>query len=149
MIEAFHTRAKANEGIKVPLYLPSGEKKENWNKIRGAASDAFRAAEVESRREAVRIASLDEAERVEAIEVAKRALLASLVIGWSFDKDCTSSNVEEFFHQAPQIADAVDQVATKRSLFFGKGLSGSRPLQKSNSDLVEPQKDQSKPSEQV
>lgn len=146
-MEAFFTREKANEGIEVPLYLPSGEKSEHWLRIRGVDSDHFRLAEADSRRKAIDIATIDDTlERAKAIADAKLALIAELVVGWSFEKECTPENVKEFFRQAPQIADAVDQVASKRTLFFGKGSSSSQSTLKPSSASTKGRKGQSKPS---
>src|SRR5690606_26407498 len=100
-MEAFYTREKANEGIKLPLHLPSGEPTEHWLRIRGVDSDEFRLAEAESRRDAFRVASIeDPRERAKAIEDAKIDLLAHLVIEWSFDKECTLEAVKEFLREA-------------------------------------------------
>jgi hypothetical protein len=133
-MEAFFTREKANEGIEIPLYLPDGTKTEHWLRIRGVDSDHFRLAEAESKREAMRVAMIeDPLERAKAIADAKLSLIAALVISWSFEEECTHENVKEFFRQAPQIADAVDQVASKRALFFGKGSSSSLSTPKPSS----------------
>lgn len=144
-MEAFFTREKANEGIEVPLYLPNGEKSNQWIRIRGVDSDHFRTAEADSRRKAIGIATIEDSlERAKAIADAKLSLVAELVISWSFEKECTLENVKEFFRQAPQIADAVDQVASKRALFFVKGSSNSQSSQNPSSDSTYDQKDQSK-----
>ena len=149
-MEAFFTREKANEGVEVPLYLPSGEKSNHWIRIRGVDSDHFRLAEADSRRQAMNIATIDDTlERAKAIADAKLALIAELVISWSFEQECTLENVKDFFRQAPQIADAVDQVASKRALFFGRGSSNSQSSLSQSSDSTKNQKDQSKPSEQA
>lgn len=144
-MEAFFTREKANEGIEVPLYLPNGEKSNQWIRIRGVDSDHFRLAEADSRRQAMNIATIDDTlERAKAISDAKLALIAELVISWSFEQECTLENVKDFFRQAPQIADAVDQVASKRALFFGRGSSNSQSSLSQSSDSTKNQKDQSK-----
>lgn len=149
-MEAFFTREKANEGVEVPLYLPSGEKSNHWIRIRGVDSDHFRLAEADSRRQAMNIATIDDTlERAKAIADAKLALIAELVISWSFEQECTLENVKDFFRQAPQIADAVDQVASKRALFFGRGSSNSQSSLSQSSGSTKNQKDQSKPSEQA
>lgn len=149
-MEAFFTREKANEGVEVPLYLPSGEKSNHWIRIRGVDSDHFRLAEADSRRQAMNIATIDDTlERAKAIADAKLALIAELVISWSFEQECTLENVKDFFRQAPQIADAVDQVASKRALFFGRGSSNSQSSLSQSSDSTKNQKDRSKPSEQA
>lgn len=133
-MEAFFTRELANEGIEIPLYLPDGTKTEHWLRIRGVDSDHFRLAEAESKRDAMRVAMIeDPLERAKAIADAKLNLIAALVISWSFEKECTLENVKEFFRQAPQIADAVDQVASKRALFFAKRSSSSLSTPKPSS----------------
>lgn len=133
-MEAFFTRERANEGIEIPLYLPDGTKTEHWLRIRGVDSDHFRLAEAESKRDAMRVAMIeDPLERAKAIADAKLNLIAALVISWSFEKECTLENVKEFFRQAPQIADAVDQVASKRALFFAKRSSSSLSTPKPSS----------------
>lgn len=133
-MEAFFTRERANEGIEIPLYLPDGTRTEHWLRIRGVDSDHFRLAEAESKRDAMRVAMIeDPLERAKAIADAKLNLIAALVISWSFEKECTLENVKEFFRQAPQIADAVDQVASKRALFFAKRSSSSLSTPKPSS----------------
>lgn len=123
-MEAFFTREKANEGIELPLYLPSGGKSEHSLRIRGVDSDIFRLAEAEAKRDAVRILQLeDKTSQAAMIDEAQMKLLAVLVISWSFPQECAIDNVVAFFRQAPQIADAVNQIAGKRALFFAEGSS--------------------------
>lgn len=123
-MESFFTREKANNGVEVPLYLPDGTKSEHHIVIRGVDSDVFREAESESRRKAMEIAMIsDPVEKVQAIRDTKLRLICSLVISWTFEKECTQENVFEFLREAPQIADAIDQVASKRSLFFAQRSS--------------------------
>lgn len=124
----FFTREKANEGIQLPLYLPNGLKSEHWVRIIGIDSDIFRAADIEARRDAVRIAQIDEPKaREEAIAKSKRDLIAVLVIDWSFPHPCTHEAVSDFFKEAPQIMDAIDQAASRRALFFANGSNSSQP----------------------
>ncbi len=127
-MDAFFTRDRANEGIELPLYLPSGRKSGHWLRVLGVDSDSFRLAEADSKRDAFRIASMEDKEkRAGEIHASKRRLIATLIVGWSFPQPCTSKNVEEFLRQAPQIMDAVDTVASRRALFFGARSSSSRP----------------------
>lgn len=133
-MDAFFTRGKANEGLQLPLYLPNGQKSEHWVRILGVDSDAFREAEAESRRDAFRIAQIEDvAERARAIADSKRRLVASLVVAWSFDRACNVDEVDSFFKEAPQIMDAIDLAASKRALFFGAGSSSSRPTPSTSS----------------
>lgn len=145
-MEAFFTRERANEGVEIPLYTPDGTKTQHWIRIRGVDSDVFREAEANSKRDAFRVASMEDSlERAKAIQDAKLNLIAALVISWSFEKECTLENVKEFFRQAPQIADAVDQVASKRALFFAKRSSSSVSMPKPSSGSTRSRKGRSKP----
>ncbi|UXX42070.1 hypothetical protein [Pseudomonas phage phiH2] len=133
-MDAFFTRSRANEGLELPLYLPNGQKSEHWVRILGVDSDSFRNAEAESRRDAFRIAQIEDlADRAKAIADSKRRLVASLVVAWSFDRPCNVDEVEAFFREAPQIMDAIDLAASKRALFFGAGSSSSRPTPSTSS----------------
>ena len=134
VMDAFFTRGKANEGLELPLYLPTGEKSEHWLRILGIDSDAFRAADAMARRGIMQIAALGtDTDRAEAIASSKRQLVASLVIAWSFPEECTPENVAKFFVEAPQIMDAVDTAASRRALFFGARSSSSQPSQEASS----------------
>lgn len=134
-MEAFFTREKASQGVKLPLYAPTVEKTEHCLRIRGIDSDEFRAAEADARRDAMRVAAIEDLEeRRLAIQDAQRALIATLVIDWSFDQECTHDNVMKFFREAPQIQDAVDKAASRRALFFVNESSGSPPSQNTSSD---------------
>lgn len=134
-MEAFFTREKASLGVKLPLYTPTGAKTEHWLRIRGIDSDEFRAAEADARRDAVRVAGIEDLEeRRLAIQDAQRSLIATLVIDWSFEQECTHENVMKFFREAPQIQDAVDKAASRRALFFVNESSDSQPTQNTSSD---------------
>lgn len=123
-MESFFTREKANSGVEVPLWLPDGTKSEHFLTIRGVDSDAFRIAEADGRRKGMEISMItDTLEKAEAIQEAKLRLIAALVISWTFPQECTLESVVAFFREAPQIADAVDQVASRRSLFFAQRSS--------------------------
>ena len=133
-MDEFFTRQHANEGVKLPLSLPDGTPTEHYITIRGVDSDAFRMAEAVQNRKAASIAAMDEPERLKAIQDSKNELLASLVIGWSFDKECTTKNVVEFLTEAPQIADQIDTVAGRRALFFALKRSSLYDSPKVNGD---------------
>lgn len=72
-MSAFHTRSVANEGVELPLYTPTGEKTDEWLRVRGIDSDEFRSAEADAKRDAFKIASIeDPLERSHLIEESKR-----------------------------------------------------------------------------
>lgn len=136
-MEAFFTRSIANEGIELPLYSPTGEKTEHWLRVRGIDSDEFRAAEANAKRDAFQIASVEDmAERARLVTESQRKLIASLVVGWSFEQECTLENVMAFFREAPQIQEAVDRAASRRALFFAARSSSSPPSPSTSSDSI-------------
>jgi hypothetical protein len=139
----FYTRSKANDGIKVDLYLPNGEATDHFIRIRGIDSDQFRDTDTKVRRSAIKIVEIDDEElKEEMIKDSHLDILVSLVIDWSFDDECNPANIKQLFTEAPQIADTVDRAAAKRSLFFDNGLNNLENLQKQSSNLIDPQKDQ-------
>jgi hypothetical protein len=133
-MKKFFTREKASEGIQVDLFEPGAEEPSGqWLRVRGVDSDEFRQAEVETkRRQRESIASGKQPLDTHLEEM--RILIASLVAGWSFPEECTQEAVVEFFRQAPQIQEVVNQLAAKRSLFFKNGSDSSVDSQKPNSN---------------
>lgn len=133
-MEKFFTRKTSNEGIKVPLYYPgTNEPSGEWLMVAGMESDAFRQAEHQAKRKTFEIASMQEPDRTEAHLELRRFVVASLVRGWSFEKECTPENVVEFLREAPQIEEAVNTIASKRHLFFVKESSSSVNMPDSSS----------------
>lgn len=123
---AFFTRAKANEGIKLPLSLPDGSDTDHWIQIRGVDSDVFRAADSAARREALEMIDIvDKAELERRVNDGALRLLGSLVIAWSFPMECTIDNIVTFLREAPQIGEQINRIAARRSVFFKNGLGNS------------------------
>ena len=111
-MESFSTRENANEGIELPLLLPDGTKTEHWLRIRGVDADGFRKAEARSKRKMLEIAAEKDLDKRDAeVEDTRLAMLAALVIGWSFDNPCTEAEIKRLFREAPQIAEQVDRTA--------------------------------------
>lgn len=122
----FFTRAKANEGERMPLSLPDGTPTDEWLQIRGVDSDEFRHAMDEFRRELLALAALkDEKERAEKTQAAQLKLNAALVSGWSFEAEFSDAALLEFLREAPYVAAEVDRFASDRRRFFGKRSTGS------------------------
>ncbi|QQM14078.1 putative tail assembly chaperone [Vibrio phage pVco-14] len=118
-MQEFFTRQKANEGNKVPLYLPNGEPSEHWIQVRGVDSDQFKTAENAAKRKAVEIAQIEEVqERAKVVRETELECVAALVADWSFDEECTPENVVNFLREAPQIADMINRYAANRKSFF-------------------------------
>lgn len=117
----FYTRDAGNQGTKVPLKLPTGEKTEQFLIVRSIDSDAFREASADARREVIRAAQIDDLE--ERRKLARESTLnmqVSLVKDWSFDEECTPENVRKFLIGAPHIADTLDELCAKREMFVEK-----------------------------
>ena len=124
----FHTRTKANEGVKLPLVTPDGGATDHYLMVMGIDSDAFRAAESLAKR-AIIGAGAD----ADIQEIAKEAALdvvASLVSGWSFDDELTTDNIKGFLRDAPQIANEIDRIAGDRALFFALKSKASKTTRK-------------------
>lgn len=119
-IDAFFTRARANEGIEMPLLLPDGTDSGETMHILGVDSDAFRKASAVKSREMTRILTLPEDERHDAHDKANAVLLASLVTGWSLDTPFTHENVVTLLLESRTVADQVDSLAGDRARFFAK-----------------------------
>lgn len=117
----FFIRERANDGIDVPLALPSGEDSGHTIRIRGIDSDHFKKAQVIRSRDNIRLLAIEsEEEQLAETEKADTLLLASLVAGWSFAEEVTETNVVKLLTENPVIRSLVDGTAAKRSAFFGK-----------------------------
>ena len=131
----FHTRAKANEGIELPLSLPDGTPTEHKIRIRGRDSDLFRQAESDSKRKMFEIAvAKAKGETLNYDELDERTrLISALVASWTFEEECTPENVFKFLREAPQIAEQIDTIAGRRSNFFKSIAKDSTPSQEASS----------------
>lgn len=126
-IDAFKTRDKANDGVRVPLSTPDGKKTEHWLQIRSVWSDEYQAARSELIRQAIEDGKkVAEAKPEDANTLRKEAdrrrravAAASLVGGWSFDLEFTEEAVAEFLLEAPQILAHVERIAEDNARFFG------------------------------
>lgn len=116
---AFFTRERANEGIEVPMYYPNGELSPHKLRIRGVDSDEYRAAYTEMQRKLMEKAAEKDGAPPDRTDITLD-LLVSLVKSWTFEVPCTPENVRNFFREAPQLADSVSKLATRRSAFFVK-----------------------------
>lgn len=125
---AFFTRQKANEGIELPLAFPDGTPSPHLIRIRGVDSDAFKTADAAAKRRMFELASDPDKSKVEAFLVEARLdTISALVVSWTFDEPCTPENIRKLLKEAPQLADQIDRLATKRSLFFKKDSASSTP----------------------
>ena len=124
---SFSIKGRSEDGIKVPLLLPDGEETEHFLMVRGADSAAFRKAQARAHRGALELLKLSKAKKpIDAGDLAmrqakvQRDLLSNLISGWSFEEECTPETVSDFFEEAPQIEEMVNEIAGDRSQFFKK-----------------------------
>ena len=129
-MEQFYTRDKANEGIELPLYLPTGIKSKDSLTVLGVDSDTYNRVNIDEQRKfskRVEAAALieDDTERKvfmdEKEDESKVVILSALIKDWTFDQECTEENKVQFLKNAPQIAEAINKFAADRKRFFGKG----------------------------
>lgn len=121
--DQFFMRQRANEGIQVPLYSPTGEKTDEWLLVRGKDSDAVRLAHAASSRRMVEAAALAKStgKPIDADALAEEErlnIIVAIVAGWSFEDKCTPEAVKAFLKEAPQIADMLDSLSARRAAFF-------------------------------
>jgi hypothetical protein len=136
-MESFFTRSSANTGIDLPLYTPDGLKSEHSLHIIGVDSDIFRQTELTEKRRAVsdtRSAGKDPVELDKLVEESKLRLLASLIVSWTFEQECSLENKLNFLREAPQIAQAINTHSADRTLFFVNASTNSADSQKPTSD---------------
>jgi hypothetical protein len=128
-MDAFKTRDRANAGQRVELYTPEGNLSKHFLVVQGIDSDSFQRAKAKQARViAELVAEKDEAKRDELLLDATCDLLAVLVKDWSFSDpalmpagqamECTVANVSQFLRDAPQIREKVDELASRRTVFF-------------------------------
>ena len=123
-MEAFNVVKKSNEGVTLPLSLPDGTKTDEYLVVLGADSQKFQEAVSIAYSEKAKLRTSIDDEKISVDDAAKqteeinRRMVSALVIDWSFDETCNGTNVCKFFHDAPQIQDAVNLYAGDRSNFF-------------------------------
>ncbi len=124
--KSLFTRSDANEGIKVDLYLPSGEKSGFWLRILGKNSDTYRKGSTALTRLGIKLGDVSEDELSKAFNEATVKILADCVTGWNLEDDegkkleLNDKNKLELFEEAPQIKDQVDRVISSQTLFSKK-----------------------------
>lgn len=127
-MEMFHTRDRANEGVRLALHAPDGKPTEHWLQVRHVWSDAFQEANdlaVARMQEAALAAEGDPGKLAAAKREAQIAVWTALVAGWSFDAECTPEAVAAFLREAPQIGKALDKFAADGRRFFGNDSTSS------------------------
>lgn len=125
-LSAFHTRDLANQGKKVPLYLPDGTKTEEYIVVRSRWSDQVQQA---NRLAAEKIKKFhlenpnDDLDQ--AIEDAKQDVLVASIAGWSCEDEFTPEAVKELLIAAPQLAAEIDRIGASDTRFFQSASSHS------------------------
>ncbi len=128
-MSAFFTRARANEGVTIPLHTPEGAESGHWLEISGIDGDAFQKAKARQPRIMAEIAVIEnEEEREAAAMVAMCNLLAVVVKSWTFNDpakmpsgelyECNVANASMFLQEAPQIRTRIDEIISSRAGFY-------------------------------
>ena len=136
-IEAFATRDRANQGVKLPLHSPEGEETDHWIQVKGVDSDDFQKAIITRADNAMKLQDIEDiVEKEAAIKKETCDLLATIVADWSFSDEkllpdgakpmkCTPKNVSKFLLDAPQIRNQIDKLISDREAFFTEQSKGS------------------------
>jgi hypothetical protein len=113
-LSVFATRAKANEGIEVPLPLPDGTPSGVVLRVLHRDSDAYRKAMADYRRNLVRMG----AALADDTETDLR-LVAACVAGWNLPNAFSTEDVVDLFRASPYIFDLVEAKVYSGKDFFG------------------------------
>lgn len=119
--DAFKTRDRSNEGIKLDLVHPDGSPSDHWMIVRNFRSDAYRKALGKIQNRIAEKGAPDDVQRADD----RMDLVASLVAVWSFKTEFTPANVKAFLADAQLVCEQVDRVAMDDERFFGKGSTPS------------------------
>ncbi len=125
----FFTRDTANEGKRVHLHTPDGERTEHWVLVRSVDSDAYEMAKIQRDRALLDAPDSKDDKAYNAfIRETRLNMIASVIAGWSFDEDLTPENIRTFLEKAPQIAREIENLAASRSFFYTRSESSSKAL---------------------
>jgi hypothetical protein len=134
----FYTVPKSEAGIKVPLIKADGSDSGEWLLVIGPDSKRFGKAHAELKRGVADLKasvpsdpSAETAEDVELREALDDELLTDyaekLIIGWSFEDEFTPASLRALLENSPTIKNAIPNIATDRSRFFGLDSPASSP----------------------
>ena len=121
LLADFETVAMANEGIKLDLVAPNGDKTDHWLQIVGRDSDIYRKQFAKAKQA---IAKVDGNEHEEVKEKIQSEFLASLIIDWSFDEELTIDRARDWLTNAPMIREEIDKISMNRAALFRKKPKG-------------------------
>ena len=102
-IEQLFTRERSNKPERVEIGS-------EWIEVLGTDSDAFRKAKLEAQRKVVT--------KELSIDNYVAWLCAHLIVGWSFEDECSFDNAFELMKESPSLCEQVDKIASKRSNFM-------------------------------
>jgi len=119
-MERYNTRSRAEIPRRMYLVDPvTFESTEDYLDVISSLSDSF----AEARDEALSVVadSLHNSDKEERKKISKECQLsiqASLVVGWSFDKEFTKENVVDFLRNSRSVLNSVINLADDRKSFF-------------------------------
>ncbi len=107
----FYTRPSSDKGVKFLLETPEGIQSDEWLLAVGVESSRYEKAHRKTMKAI--LAGSDPQEQGDI-------LLSSIVIGWSFEDECTPEAVLEFLQNTPYIKAALDRFVVNRANFLKK-----------------------------
>lgn len=114
----FYTVDRAEQGIKVPLRLPSGGATDYWLHCRGIDAPSYREVMIPLVREIKALEASKEADAATKAEDLNLRLVAAFVIGWNLPDEFTEEGVLELLRKTPRLRVEVDTSCAVRSNFF-------------------------------
>lgn len=115
--------------VKIPIYiLGVGALENQYLEIVSQYDDKYRQAQAQFWVDCAEMSfgDLKDKEKDELQLKLRAKQMASLVVGWTFEEECTLENATEFLYQNPNMFDAVNVSAAKDEDFFGLRLEGSQ-----------------------
>jgi len=111
----YFIKDKAEEGQRVDLHLPTGEKTDDYIVIRSIHSETFISAMNKAKQDFM-LARIEN----EDAEIDNNKVLASLIKSWSFDEELTPESATEFLTNAPQVGEQINKLAADAKFHYGK-----------------------------
>ena len=96
----------------MPLYLPNGDKSDEFIMVLGKDAAQARSA----KNDAIRARLTEDASQ----EDSRLIMIAGFIDSWSFKMDCTQESKIEMLSNAPYISDSIDYFAADNDNFTKK-----------------------------
>ncbi len=118
-MEQFLTKKYHDVSQRLQLYTPSGKLSDHYVELVGIDSTKVRKAKKKLYSDIAKNVK-EGGFNDEAQEQFTTKLIASAVVGWSFNKECTETNVVYFLENSPAIREAIDVYISNNENYFKK-----------------------------